>query len=131
MNFSGTTKKADFDPSQGGFVSPLSIGVESHFTFSADGAIQGTTADGAHTIQILALDHASLVNDRAAAIKGWLSPKGKPLGAQQARRLIQALQVPDAQDCLQPYCEAIIQVLSKHATREERRAARLKHKGKS
>jgi uncharacterized protein (TIGR02646 family) len=125
----GAQKKADFDPSDGGFVSPRSNDAESNFVFNADGSIHGTTADGTTTIQILALDHASLTNDRAAAIKGWLSPRGKPLGARQARRLMQELQKTDEQDCLQPYCEAVIQVLRKHATREERRAARLKRRG--
>ena len=123
----GAHKKADFDPTTGGFVSPLSNGAASHFAFGTDGAIRGVTPDGEATIKILGLDHKILTHDRAAAIRGWLYPRGttkKPVSAQQAQRLIQELQTPDQEHCLQPFCEAAIQALQKHALREEKRAAR-------
>lgn len=127
----GAQKKADFDPAQGGFVSPLHPSVESHFVYAKDGTIQGTTPEAHSTIQILGLNHPNLVHDRESIIKGWLHPKSdRTRTAQEARRLMQELQKPDAQQCLQPYCTAAIQVLEKHALREEQRAARLKrHKG--
>jgi len=125
----GAQKKADFDPGEGGFVSPLHPGVESHFAYAEDGTIHAKTSEGDSTIRILGLDDPSLEHDRQSVIKGWLHPQsGRTLKAQQARRLMQELQKPDAQQCLQPYCTAIIQVLEKHALREEQRAARLKRR---
>ena len=122
----GAHAKADFDPSAGGFVSPLSPSAESHFEFNARGGVAGRSADGKSTIRVLALDHKALVNDRAASIKGYLQPRGKKLTAQAARRLAQLVTQPDAQRCLPAYCTAVAQAALLHAEREERRAQRLK-----
>lgn len=126
----GAHAKAGFDPSGGGFVSPLSNGVEAHFVFDAQGGICGLTADGRATITILKLGHASLVHDRAAVIKGYLQPrKGKKLSAQEARRLAQRVLQPDGQQCLPAFCVAVAHAAEQHAQREERRAARMRKKG--
>ena len=125
----GAHAKADFDPSRGGFVSPLSPAAEAHFAFDERGSVTGTTADGCQTINILKLNHPTLVNDRAASIKGYLQPRGKKLTAQAARRLAQLVMQPDAQHCLPAYCTAVAQAALLHAEREERRAARMRKLG--
>lgn len=124
----GAHAKADFDPSTGGFVSPLTANAEAHFSFDERGGIEGRTEDGRSTVQVLKLDHPSLVNDRAAVIKGTLQPKGKKLTAQAARRLAEQVLKPDAHLALPAHCVAIAQTALAHADREERRAARMKTK---
>lgn len=52
----GAHAKADFDPATGGFVSPLSVDAQAHFKFDERGGVQGQTADGVSTIQVLRLD---------------------------------------------------------------------------
>lgn len=127
----GAHAKADFDPSTGGFVSPLSQMAEAHFEFDERGGIRGLTADGISTINVLKLDQKTLVNDRAAVIRGYLQPKGKKLSAQAARRLAQEVLKADAQQRLPAYCVAVAQTALLHAQREERRAARMLKKDKS
>lgn len=113
----------------GGFVSPLSTTVGSHIEFEARGKVKALTASGETTIGVLNLNHKTLVNDRAAVIRGRLEPRpGKPLTAAAARRLAQDILQPDNQRCLPPFCVAIAQAAVAHAEREERRAARLKKK---
>ena len=125
----GAHAKADFDPSHGNFVSPLSPNAQAHFEFDERGAVRGCTPDGAATIEVLNLNEKTLVNDRAAVIKGALQPRGKKLSAQAAQRLAQQALQPDAQLRLPAYCIAIAQSALRHAAREEQRAARMKKKG--
>jgi len=126
----GAHSKADFDPSEGGFVSPLSNNAQEQFMFDADGNIKGRTDDASATINILNLNCKVLVNDRAAAIKGYLQPKGKRISAQSARRLAQHIIQNDAQLCLPAYCIAIAQAALQYADREERRAGRMRKEGR-
>ena len=119
----GAQAKADFDPSVGGFVSPLSHAADQHFKFDEQGGVSGRTADGYSTVQRLKLDHKTLVNDRAAVIKGCLQPKGKKVSAQAARRLAQEVLKCDAQQRLTHYCVAVAQTALRHAQREENHAA--------
>jgi hypothetical protein len=125
----GAHAKADFDPSAGRFVRPLSPTVESHFKFDERGGITGLTADGTATVKALRLDHPALVHDRAAVIKGYLNPKGKKVSAQAARRIALEVLKADVQKCLGHYCVAVAQTALQHAQREERRAARIQKKG--
>lgn len=127
----GAHAKADFDPSNGGFVSPLSPAADSHFEFDERGGITGSSALGISTIKVLKLDHKSLTADRKAVIKGYLQPKGKKVSAQAARRLAQSILKPDAQKRLPAYCLAVAQTALLHAEREERRAARWRNKASS
>lgn len=125
----GAVVKGDYDPSVKPFVSPLQQSAESHFSFDKHGKITGLTPEGRETIKALRLDHSTLNNDRAAAVKGRLEPKrGKTISAATARRLAQEILQPDAQQKLPPFCVAIAQVALQHAEREERRAARMKKK---
>lgn len=125
----GAPAKADFDPSTGGFVSPLSPNAQNHFLFDERGGVQGCTEAGSATIEVLRLNHQALVHDRAAVIRGALQHRGKKLTAQAARRLAQQALQPDAQQCLPAYCIAIAQAALRYAEREEKRAARMKKKG--
>jgi hypothetical protein len=124
----GAQAKDDFDPSAGGFVSPLSPAAENHFEFDERGGIVGLTGDGASTVRVLKLDHKTLVNDRAAVIKGYLQPRGRKVSAQAARRLAQEVLRSDAQQRLSSYCLAVAQTALLYAQREERRAARMQRK---
>lgn len=125
----GATFKADFDPMQNVFASPLMPQVEQHFAFAANGEVSGLTPAGETSIRVLNLNHKALVNARAAAIQGRLHPKSnKSLSAAQARRLAQDVMQADAQDRLEPFCVCIASAARAHAEREERRAQRLKKK---
>lgn len=132
----GAHAKADFDPSSGSFVSPLVANAVAHFRFDEHGGIEGRTEDGWATIDVLNLNHPSLVNDRAAVIRGFLQRRGKKLTAHAARRLAQQVLQPNAKSTLPAYCVAIAQTALAHAEREERitknkerRAAQMKRKG--
>lgn len=127
----GAHAKADFDPSKGGFVSPLSQNAQDHFIFDESGQVRGSTKDGSNTIKILNLSSSTLVHDRAAIIRGFLKPNGKKLSAQNARRLAQQILQPDDQLRLPPYCVAVSHAALQFAEREERRSARMKKKART
>lgn len=118
----GAQRKADFDPSQGSFVSPLTPGAESHFSFDTQGYIDGKTHAGSETVRILNLNHPALVSDRASAIRGFLHPRGKPLSAAAARRVAEQVLQPGGTRRLPAYCTAIAAAALAHAEREEARA---------
>jgi hypothetical protein len=120
--------KENADPHKGIFVSPLSPNVEKHFEFDVHGEVSGLTANGTCTIVVLKLNHPELKNDRAAIIKGFLAPRGKPLSAAAARRLATQVMQPDGQGRLTPFCVAVASVALTFALREERRAKRLRGK---
>jgi len=130
----GAKKKADYDPSECVFVSPLSAQVERHFAFHRNGQVEGLSPEGNASIAVLNLNHPTLVDERRASIEGFLHPKGKkgkPLSAAAARSLATRVMQADGQQCLPAYCVAIAQAVLKYAEREERRAARLKSKPRS
>ncbi|OGB69535.1 MAG: hypothetical protein A2486_13785 [Burkholderiales bacterium RIFOXYC12_FULL_65_23] len=123
----GADFKADYDPSQSLFVSPLSTEVERQFAFDSRGGVQGLTPAAEATIRHLNLNHRVLVQARQASIRGSLEPKaGKPLSAAQARRLAERVMQPDADNRLEPFCVAIASAARAHAERAERRASRLR-----
>lgn len=123
----GAKHKDDYDSGLKPFVSPLGANAERHFVFAKDGVVTSKTVEGNASIEALNLNHQSLVADRAASIRGRLEPKtGRPISAAEARRLATAILQPDANQCLPAFCTAISAVALAHATREERRAERLK-----
>jgi uncharacterized protein (TIGR02646 family) len=123
----GAQAKADYDPRTELFVSPLGANAERHFQFESDGSVAGTTAQGVATVTVLKLDHQTLVNDRAAAIRGFLYPRnGLAVSAATARRIAVEVLKPDANLCLHPYCVAIATAASRLADRADNRAARLR-----
>lgn len=123
----GAHAKASFDPAQeNNFVSPLLAAAEAHFEFDERGGVTGRTANGSKTIEVLKLNHKTLVHDRAAVISGALHPRGTKLSAQAARRLAATVMQSDVQQRLPAYCVAVAQSALRHAEREERRAGRMK-----
>lgn len=123
----GATFKADYDPSQSLFVSPLSVEIERQFAFDPRGGVRGLTPAGEATIRALNLNHPVLVQARQAAIRGYLEPRaGKPLSAAQARRLAERVMQADADNRLEAFCVAIASAARAHAERAERRASRIR-----
>lgn len=128
----GAQEKANYDPRSKPFVSPLVANAERHFQFGRHGSVEGTTVEGVATIDLLKLNHQTLVNDRAAVIRGFLYPRNnKAVSAAAARRIAVEVLQPDAKNCLHPYCVAVAVAASDHADREDRRAARLKGKSRT
>lgn len=122
----GAVEKADYDSAKEPFVSPLTSTVEQQFRYSSDGHVEGLTPQAIATIDVLKLNHPTLVNDRAAVIKGRLKPRGVSISAATARRLIDEVETPDAQHCLPEYCLALKQQAERHALRLEKHAARVR-----
>ena len=63
-NTCGRKKADEFDLAQ--FVSPTEENCESHFIFKYNGKIEGITASGKYTIELLNLNHYELVRARKA-----------------------------------------------------------------
>lgn len=123
----GAHVKADIDPSTANLLSPLQAGVDALFSFDERGKVKGNTADACSTIEVLNLNHPTLIQNRAAVIRGFLNPqRGRKLSAKAARTLASNLLRPDAQSCLTEFCVAVAQAAEKYADREERRATRMK-----
>jgi uncharacterized protein (TIGR02646 family) len=128
----GAQAKANYDPANKPFVSPLRTDAAQHFQFWDDGSVEGTTDQGIATVTVLKLDHRALTHDRAAVIRGFLYPRNHTaVSAATARRIAAEVLQPDANRCLHPYCVAIAAAASRHADREERRAARIRGKSRS
>lgn len=63
-NTCGKAKKDLYDPQA--FISPLREDCEEHFIFSENGRIKGVTEQGKRTVDILNLNHSTLVSKRKA-----------------------------------------------------------------
>lgn len=120
----GAKRKDAYDPAQKPFVNPTRAGVSAHFRFREGGEVDGLTPEAIESIgeRVLHLNHRDLVNDRKGKISGALC--NKPSAA-SARRRAQELRKSDINGNLEPYCEAVAQVLEAYATRLENRAARI------
>lgn len=125
----GAHKKGSYDPASTDakpIISPLQAAVTTSFKYHSDGTVEGKTVEARTTIEVLNLNAKSLINDRKAAIEGWLEPRGKRVSASHARRVIQELSRPDANSCLEEFCKAIMEVAEQFALRDEKRAQRTK-----
>ncbi|OPB03720.1 hypothetical protein [Pseudomonas synxantha] len=120
----GAEEKKAYDPAKNPFVSPLSPHAGRLFRFSSDGRVEGLSPEAIQTVEVLKLNHATLVNDRKAIIRGRLMPRGKPISAAAARRLSKEAETPDASLCLLQYCVALKQQAELHAAKYEKRAVR-------
>jgi uncharacterized protein (TIGR02646 family) len=118
----GAQKKADYDPAQKPFVAPTRMGVEAHFKFRQTGRVEAMSPDAATTENVLDLNNPALVNDRRAKIDAALTRK--PTAAAALRRA-KELRTPDAHGFLEPYCEAVAQVLEAYANKLNQRANRV------
>lgn len=120
----GAKRKDAYDPASKSFVNPTLGGVSAQFRFRENGEVDGLTPEAtasAHE-KVLNLNHPDLVNDRAGKIRGAL---GLRPTATQARRRAQELRKFDSRGALEPYCEAVAQVLEAYASRLENRANRV------
>lgn len=122
----GAVEKDDYDSAKKPFVSPLAANIEHQFRYSSDGYVEGLTPEAITTIDVLKLNHPTLVNNRAAVIKGRLKPRGTLISAAAARRLAEEADTPDTQHCLPEYCLALRQQAERHALRLEKHAARVR-----
>ena len=116
-----------------GFVSPLRQDCEARFAFTENGQIQAKDDAAGNTIDLLNLDHQTLVEYRQAAIavRGIALQRSgrKPqqlLTASQARRLAIQIMQPNEKGQIAPFCTAIAQVALRYAQQEEARSQRMK-----
>lgn len=120
----GAVRKSAYDPAKEPFVSPIMRGLAGQFRFRENGEVDGLTPDAVDTSapRVLNLNHIALVNDRKAKILGAI---GHRPSAAAARRRAGELRKPDRSGNMEPYCEAVAQVLEAYASRLERRASRV------
>lgn len=120
----GAKLKDAYDPATQPFVNPTMGGVSAQFRFRENGEVDGLTDAARITAsqEVLHLNHPNLTNDRKGKIQGAIAHR--PTAA-QARQRAQLLRKTDQNGMLEPYCEAVAQVLESYATRLEKRAARL------
>jgi hypothetical protein len=120
------------------FISPLLPICERFFRFGPDGSIAavGNRAAAARTtIDVLALDHESLAEDRRRVIEEFVyGPKGyDPISSADARRARNTICGRDRQDRFYEFCVAIRDALNAHLTglaklSQRRKAVRRGHK---
>lgn len=120
----GAKLKDDYDPATKPFVNPTLGGAGVQFRFRESGEVEGLTPAAAATAdeKVLNLNHADLIHDRVGKIRGALDQKPT---ATQARHRAQELRKFDKHGALEPYCEAVAQVLEAYALRLEKRATRV------
>jgi uncharacterized protein (TIGR02646 family) len=118
----GAKPKDAYDPATQPFVRPDRT-VDGHFRFRQNGEVEGLTDAALACLapQVLNLNAKVLVNDRKAKIQAALTLRPS---AAEARRRAHALRQQNAQGWLEPYCEAVAQVLEKHAERADNAAKR-------
>ncbi|MBF0332260.1 MAG: hypothetical protein HQL40_01265 [Alphaproteobacteria bacterium] len=97
------------------FVSPLREDCESRITFDRDGVAKGADDHANKTIDVLSLNHPTLVEMRAGAIKmaGVHPRSGSPLRAAQTARLIAAYKNYQGEN-LPEFVQAIIHAAEQH-----------------
>jgi hypothetical protein len=120
----GAIRKGAYDPDTMPFVYPTRGGVSAQFRFRENGEVEGLTPSAVAILdeKVLNLNHIDLVNDRKGKISGALRLKPS---ATSARRRAQELRKVDSNGNLEPYCEAVAQVLEAYAKRLANSAARV------
>lgn len=120
----GAKRKDMYDPNILPFVNPTKGGAAAQFRFRENGEVEGLTpaAEACLDEKVLNLNHIELIHDRAGKIRGALDQKPT---AKQARQRAQELRRFSRHGTLEPYCEAVAQVLEAYASRLEKRASRL------
>lgn len=120
----GARRKDNYDPAVQLFVNPTKGGAATQFRFRQCGEVEGLTQPAMACVdeKVLNLNHIELVHDRAGKIRGALDQKPT---AKQARKRAQELRKFSRDGALEPYCEAVAQVLEAYAERLEGRATRL------
>jgi uncharacterized protein (TIGR02646 family) len=126
----GALKKGGAEVDDVNFVSPLRKSCETRLNFGSAGQVRAADENdnaAERTIELLALNHKSLVDARSSALSAMgLSAKARgPLSAAGAERLAQIVSVPDQEGRIAPYCIAIKQVAERFALQQRKRAQRL------
>jgi uncharacterized protein (TIGR02646 family) len=111
------------------FVSPLSPTCEHRLSYRQDGEVRpasGGDEAAEHTIDLLNLNHAVLVEERAEAIRaqGLRNNSLRPISAKKAQRLARDIMAANDEGNLTPFCVAIKQVAERFARQRQKRAAR-------
>ncbi len=127
----GARRKSDADASDANFVSPLNASCETRLKFGVNGAVAPSDAGdqaASRTIDLLALNHPSLLDARRQALKAQgLGPSArKPISAAEAGRLAAAIMTADLRGEIAPYCVAVRQVAERFARQSKAHAARVK-----
>jgi uncharacterized protein (TIGR02646 family) len=113
----GAPVKGDWwDPAR--FVSPIDDSCERRFKFSWSGKIAARFADDVavdETICRICLDHEALTDLRKKAIRGFFFDirRGPDIGKPEARRLLQAVDLPDGDGRLRPFCFVLKHLLER------------------
>lgn len=120
----GAIRKGAYDPASKPFLDPIIGGVSNQLRFRESGEVDGQTPAALAAVSevVLHLNHRDLVNDRVAKIRGALG--NRPTAAAALHRA-RELRRPDRYGRLEPYCEAVAQVLENYAQRLQNRANRL------
>jgi uncharacterized protein (TIGR02646 family) len=117
----GAQNKADWWEDDGSsFISPLRAVCEKRFRFDQDGNIAavGNHKDALTTIAVLALDNASLTEDRKRVISEFIygSSGDSPLSSAQAKQVAAAVCDPDRQGHFREFCVAVRDALADYLT---------------
>lgn len=120
----GAKLKDKYDAGLHPFTNPTMSGVSTQFRFRESGEVEGLTPAAVASLgeKVLYLNHIDLVHDRVSKIRGALDHRPS---AAQARQRAQELRKRDKYGALEPYCEAVAQVLDAYACRLEKHAARV------
>ncbi len=120
----GAKLKDKYDAGVEPFTNPTMSGVSSQFRFRESGEVEGLTPAATASLneEVLYLNHIDLVHDRVSKIRGALDRRPS---AAQARQRAQELRKFDKHGALEPYCEAVAQVLDSYASRLEKHARRV------
>lgn len=113
------------------FVSPLNAVCENRFRFGINGKISAVKndPDAKITIDVLALDHDTLCEDRENAIKEfiWGSDGKTPLSPAQAQSSVTGVNMRNGGGEYYEYCVAISQALREYVQFLEKRAKKRKY----
>lgn len=125
----GAQKKDNWWENDGvDFVSPLHPACEHRFRFDLDGKIMAMANHPAAlaTIRVLALDHASLTEDRKRVIEEFIyGPQGNdPLSPANAQRALLTIGNRDRQGLFYEFCSVIRDALEAHLRAMRRLAQR-------
>jgi uncharacterized protein (TIGR02646 family) len=102
----GAQKKGDWWENKGKkFVSPLNSACEKNFHFDMEGNITSSSIAAATTIEVLALDHKSLTEDRKRAIEEFIH--GSDLSKAKAARIISRICDQNGEGLYYEFCIAI------------------------
>ncbi|CCH55572.1 hypothetical protein BN8_04839 [Fibrisoma limi BUZ 3] len=128
----GAQEKGDWWEDDGrDFVSPLHKNCEPKFIFNLKGEVAPFKGDhqAKKTIEVLKLDHNSLIEDRERAIKEFIfGPAGdSPLSPKKVDQAIRAVCERNKSGQFREYCVAIKHALMEYTRQQKKAAKKKKH----